>query len=130
MMQKYTGGDLFDIRHIIVNSVIWVCARKVAEMMEYSNPTQACKDNVKAMYKKHLHELTDTSQHPRSEGNNIYISEYGLYAWISTCKQEKAPPFQDYMFEELLPELRGREYSSSKPASPLRFSSITRWFHP
>ena len=106
ILPKYTGGVLFDIRHLVSNSIIWVSARDVADMLEYSNPTEACRDNVKPKYRKFLHELTDTSKCQRNEGNSIYISEYGLYSWLATSKQEKAQPFQDYLYEELLPRLR------------------------
>ena len=77
-----------------------------AEVLEYSNPTGACKDNVKSRYRTYLHQLIDTSQLPRNEGNSIYISECGLYSWLAASKQEKARPFQDYLFEDLLPRLR------------------------
>ena len=103
---KYSGDLLFNFRHVIVNSAIWVNARGVAEMLEYSNPTGACKDNVKQKYRKYLHQLIDTSQLARNEGNSVYIAECGLYNWLAVSKQEKAQPFQDYLYEDLLPKLR------------------------
>ena len=101
----YTEG-LFDIRHLIINSVIYFAGRDVAEKLDYTNPNQAVKDHVKPKYKKYLHELIDTSRLSRNEGNMIYISEYGLYFWLGTSKSEKAVPFQDFLFERVVPQLR------------------------
>ena len=106
IVPKFLGGTLFDTRTVVVNSTIYFCAKDVAEMLQYANTKNACKNNVKAKYRRPLHEIIDASQLPPNERNSIYISEPGLLQWAARSEQPKAQPFQDWLYEECLPKLR------------------------
>ena len=106
ILPKYCGGEIFDVRHVIVNSEIFFSAKDVAEMLEYANTTNACKNNVRPKNKRPSHELIDTTQLPPNERNSTYISKSGLNQWIAQSDKPKAQPFQDWLYEECLPKLR------------------------
>jgi prophage antirepressor-like protein len=106
IVPTYFGGVNFDVRHIIVNSQIWFCGKDVGETLEYTNPTKACRVNVKDKYQKRLSQITNPNELDQWERNSIYISEPGLWQWLGSSKQAKAEPFQNWLWEKLLPALR------------------------
>ena len=101
--RRFEGAD---IRHVVVNSAIWICGKDVGEALEYANTRNACKTCVKDKYKKPHHQLIESREMISNERNAIYISESGLYQWLATSEKPKAEEFQDWLFEDALPKLR------------------------
>ena len=101
--RRFEGAN---IRHVVVNSAIWICGKDVGEALDYANTRNACKTCVKDKYRKPLHQLIEARGMTPNERNAIYISESGLYQWLATSGRPKAEEFQDWLFEEALPKLR------------------------
>jgi hypothetical protein len=114
--------------YIVINEIgkngnlkknLYIKGKDVAEYLGYENTSKALSDHVNEKYKFKFEEFfrgNETLPLKNSkpiekkltwnEKNTIYISEPGLYSLLTKSEKEKAEPFQDFIFEELLPSLR------------------------
>ena len=124
LVPKYFGSVDFDVYHIIVHNEAWFCARDVGQTLGYKNATKACRDSVKSRYRKALCEIVDTSGMPPNKRNAVFINEPGLWSWLATSNKEAAEPFQIWLFETALPQLRMSILSQGRFAGNKTESSL------
>jgi prophage antirepressor-like protein len=111
--------------YVIVGDVIYFRAKDVAEFLGYIDTEQAIRKHVSAKYKFTLGQLLsklntekskpvestglDFNENTKLEGNaksTIYITEAGLYQLIFGSKKEEADEFRQFVFEDILPNIR------------------------
>ena len=83
----------------VINGQPWFNASQVAKALGYANPSKALQDNVSAKYNQQL-DLGRRGKKP------IFISEPGLYQLVMRSNLPNAEKFQDWVFEEVLPDIR------------------------
>jgi prophage antirepressor-like protein len=98
--------------YLIVNDVVYFRAKDVAEFLGYKNTNDAIKTHVPLRDQKTLQEIfkpSDLLGLEKIKGNTkntIYITEAGLYRLIFASKKEGAADFQDFIFQDILPNIR------------------------
>ncbi|ABQ52057.1 bro-5 [Spodoptera litura granulovirus] len=87
--------------------------RNIAKFLGYKRPHKAIRDHVKPQWKckfdeiqKRLQIYNNNSIPANWQPNTVFISEAGVYALIMRCKLHTADLFRQWLFEEVLPELR------------------------
>lgn len=101
VMVKNDKGDL----------IPWFQAKPIVVYIGYQ-PTNVSKtlNKISEKYKKPLKELLgDSAEESPLEHNDsiaLYISEFGLYELLCKSELASARPFQDWVYEEVLPQIR------------------------
>ena len=99
---KYEATELPVIKY---EDEIWFKAVAVATILKYTNQRKAICDHVDPKDKRKLSELMSKSKRNESfrlktdplkgnEGNNLYLSESGLYSLVLRSKLESAKEFK------------------------------------
>lgn len=92
---------------------IWFCGADVARAIGYRNPAEAIADNVSAKNSRAL-DLRKKGRKP------IFISEPGLYELIMRSTLPAAIPFQNWVYEQVLPSIRQTgTYTGQMPLAEL-----------
>jgi len=88
----------------------------IAQFLGYTNPRKAVRDHVKLKWRKNWEEIsrgtirssyvTSCEQTVNWHPHTVFLSEAGVYALIMRSKLPAAEEFQQWLFEEVLPELR------------------------
>lgn len=83
------------------NQEYWFCANDVCLILEYSNPRDAILKHCKEKGVAKRDTLTN-------RGNQVltYINEPNLYRLIIKSRKPEAEPFEAWIFEEVLPQIR------------------------
>ena len=109
MLRIFENPDL----HIKLNTLkkgdeLYFKAKDVAKALGYSNTKKAIIDHVRDEYKKTLSEMGVTNRDPleNMQPHTIYVSEPGLYQLIFSSQLPIAIEFQDWVFKEVLPQIR------------------------
>jgi prophage antirepressor-like protein len=109
---------IFDDQEIIIindNNNYWFHGLSIGGILEYTNIHKALKTHIPVRYKKYYADLRSDK---KIHGQTIFISEPGLFRLIMKSKQPNALEFQDWITDELLPELRkNNEYKLSTEIS-------------
>jgi prophage antirepressor-like protein len=100
--------DSQDIEIILINEQFWFNASQAAKALGYANPSKALQDNVSAKYNQQL-DLNRRGSKPN------FISEPGLYQLIMRSNLPNAERFQDWVFEQVLPQIRKTGSYSIQP---------------
>lgn len=79
------------------NGSYWFRGKDLALILGYENTEQCIRVNIKDKNKKKLEEIGQ---------NTMYINESGLYSLIGSSKKKKAEDFKEWVFDDILPELR------------------------
>ncbi len=97
---------------INVNNELWFKGIDIAKLLGYSNPIKSLnqhitKDKYKLKYENLLKEGT-RSGYPLSynDKNTIYINESGLYKLIFKSQLKIAEEFQEWIQDDVLPQIR------------------------
>lgn len=82
----------------------------VATFLKYKQPRNAIYDHVPKEWKMSWGELTAGISFPQVNwsSNTIFLTEAGLYSLIVRSKLPQAVAFQKWLFEDVLPSLRGQ----------------------
>lgn len=111
-MQTYTFNSQ-QIRIQNQDGEIWFCGADVARAIGYRNPAEAIADNVSAKHSRLL-DLRKKGRKP------IFISEAGIYELIMKSNLPAAVPFQDWVYEQVLPSIRQTgQYAGQMPLTEL-----------
>ncbi|WP_439287536.1 BRO family protein [Lonepinella sp. BR2904] len=90
------------VRIIIDNSSeFWFCAKDICDVLGYVNDTDALK--------KHCKEKGVAKRYSPTKGGNqelTFINEPNLYRLIIKSRKPEAEPFEAWVFEEVLPQIR------------------------
>ena len=90
-----------ELRALTIDGKPVFVGNDAASAIGYTNPQKAIRDHVKAKYK-----LTERIVLAGQNRDVILISEPGLYQLASESKLPSAGPFQDWVYEEVLPSIR------------------------
>lgn len=99
-LQKFNfqGNQL---RTVLIDSEPFFVGKDAATAIGYKNFRDALKTHVKAKYKRESRITT-----PFGTQTMTVISEPGLYQLASESKLPSAGPFQDWVYEQVLPSIR------------------------
>lgn len=92
-----------DVRVVMVENEPYFVGNDAATAIGYSNTQKAIRDHVKEKYK-----LTERIVLAGQNREVVVISEPGLYQLAGQSKLPSAEPFQDWVYEEVLPSIRKR----------------------
>ncbi|SUV40757.1 Uncharacterized phage-encoded protein [Avibacterium paragallinarum] len=88
----------------------WFCANDVCAILEYANPRQAVQKNCNPKGVSIRDTLTKGGKQEM-----VYINEPNLYRLIIKSRKPEAEPFEAWVFEEVLPQIRKTgKYSSEQ----------------
>lgn len=94
----------------------WFCGSDVCDILNYNNAPDALK--------KHCKEKGIAKRYTPTKGGNqelIFINEPNLYRLIIKSRKPEAEPFEAWVFEEVLPQIRktGSYSQNNQPNLPL-----------
>ncbi|MCK3656424.1 hypothetical protein A4G19_11945 [Pasteurellaceae bacterium Macca] len=93
------------------NQEYWFCGKDVCDILGYTNDSKALKDHCK--------EKGVTKRYSLTEGGKqelTFINEPNLYRLIIKSRKPEAEPFEAWVFEEVLPQIRKTgQYSQNLP---------------
>ena len=95
---NFQGNQL---RTVLIDSEPFFVGKDAATAIGYKNFRDALKTHVKAKYKRESRITT-----PFGTQTMTVISEPGLYQLASESKLPSADPFQDWVYEQVLPSIR------------------------
>ena len=100
----------FKVRVIMRCSDPWFVAKDVATCIEHKDVTtmcRVCRDRDIAVIngKEYSADLAEYSE-SRGNPNLTVISEAGLYRILAKCNLTKCEPFENWVFDEVLPSIR------------------------
>jgi len=98
MNYNFQGNQL---RTVMIDSEPFFVGKDAATAIGYSNTRKAIRDHVKAKYQREERIVT-----PFGTQTMTVISEPGLYQLASESKLPSAGPFQDWVYEKVLPSIR------------------------
>lgn len=101
-IQIFTNEQFGEIRTVEEDGKVLLCARDVANILEYKDAVNAIKQHCRWVVKRHL-------PHPQSPGKQIemsFIPEGDVYRLIAHSKLPKAQEFESWVFDEVLPTIR------------------------
>ena len=83
------------------NSEIWFCGTDVCDILGYTNSRKALQDHCKVsgVTKRYI-------SYPSGRKEAIFINEPNLYRLIIKSRKPEAEPFEAWVFEEVLPQIR------------------------
>ena len=131
MLRVFENHKLnFELNALKKGDEIYFKARDIANALGYANTKKAIIDHVREEYKKSLSELRVTIRYPCSEHpQTVYITEPGLYQLIFSSQLPIAQEFQDWVFKEVLPQIRKTgSYEPKKDIRPLMCFKIENEF--
>lgn len=99
-LQNFNFNNL-PVRTVLIDDEPWFVGKDVAVAIGYKNFRDALKSHVKDKYKRESRITT-----PSGMQNVTVISEPGLYQLAGESKLPSAEPFQDWVYEEVLPTIR------------------------
>ena len=112
---KLFENPLFKVRVIMRCSDPWFVAKDVATCIEHSNVTKMCelchdKDKVTITDSKEIGVINESlitqQTFSKNTPNVVLISESGLYRIFAKCNLPKCEPFENWVFDEVLPSIR------------------------
>lgn len=95
---NFNGNQL---RTVLIDNEPFFVGKDAAAAIGYSNTRKAIKDHVKSKYLREERIVT-----PSGIQTVTVISEPGLYQLAGESKLPSAEPFQDWVYEEVLPTIR------------------------
>lgn len=95
---NFNGNQL---RTILIDNEPFFVGKDAAAAIGYSNTRKAIRDHVKGKYLREERIVT-----PSGVQTVTVISEPGLYQLAGESKLPSAEPFQDWVYEEVLPTIR------------------------
>lgn len=104
------------VRTVLIDNEPYFVGKDAALAIGYKDSKNALKDHVKSKYKRGWRINT-----PSGIQTMTVISEPGIYQLASQSKLPSADPFQDWIYEDVLPSIRETgTYSVDKSQSGLR----------
>ena len=108
-LDLFTKNGLGSVRVITRDSGFWFVAKDVAGCIGYENVSQMCslcrESDRFTVTKLGTHGLSDPNNHTTSL---TLISEPGLYRILAKCRLPRCEPFEEWVFDDVLPSIRSR----------------------
>ena len=92
------------VRTVLIDNEPYFVGKDAALAIGYKDSKNALKDHVKSKYKRGWRINT-----PSGIQTMTVISEPGIYQLASQSKLPSADPFQDWIYEDVLPSIRKNE---------------------
>ena len=107
-IQIFNNNNFGKLRVIVKDGKVWFCLADACKALEIANPR-----NVKKRLDSrgvHTMDVSTNSKNRHGEFTRIttmsYIDEANLYRCIFQSKKEEAKQYQDWVFNEVLPQIR------------------------
>ena len=130
LVSKLFCNDAFSVDIVQCGCKLYFRAADVTRALGYGNSSQAVRKNVRD---KHIFTKealgggisagvsgVTPREIPLSDDAALYLSEPGLYELLLRSRKQEAEAFQDWVCEEILPELRQNGYCSTNRKSHSR----------
>lgn len=88
------------VRCVLIDSKPWFVLRDICNVIEYRHTEGA----ARLVREKDL--MIRQTLTPGGPQDVLFVSEPGLYQLLSRCRVPAAEPFQDWLFDEVLPQIR------------------------
>ena len=101
--QVFENEEFGKVRVVMIEGEPWFVGADIANILGYSNPTQAIHQNCKHarkvdLFAKYGHEMANPIVNVISEGD--------LYRLVVRSKREEAERFESWIFDEVVPSIR------------------------
>jgi prophage antirepressor-like protein len=123
----------YQVDIVLKDGAPWFRACEITKILGYQNGRAAVMKHVREKYKVTREALggdqgkSTGMVHPPQDAA-VYISEPGLYSLVMKSKMKEAQDFQDWVVEEVLPEIRAKgSYQSRKPQTKLQICLINEF---
>lgn len=106
-LQVFSCSRFGDIRIVMRDNEPWFVAKDVAACIDHSNATKMCdlcRDKDKIVMD--VEELKTNDLLVLGNRGLTCISESGLYRILAKCNLPKCEPFENWVFDEVLPSIR------------------------
>ena len=99
----FENEEFGKVRVVMIEDEPWFVGADIANILGYSNPTQAIHQNC-----KHVRKLDLFAKYGHEMANPVVnvISEGDLYRLIARSKREEAERFESWIFDEVVPSIR------------------------
>lgn len=104
-LQIFESSEFGSIRTIEINGEPWFVGKDVAEILGYSNPSEAISEHVDNEDKLNSKTLSSFELNLGQRGGWL-INESGLYSLILSSKLPNAKQFKHWVTNEVLPSIR------------------------
>lgn len=104
---KLFSNPKFQVRIVMRESIPWFVAKDVSTCIGHSDTSAMCK--LCREKDKFVASARDFNSDDLSESGNsriTLVSESGLYRILAKCNLPKCEPFESWVFDEVLPEIR------------------------
>ena len=119
-LQLFISKEFGEIRGMEVNGKPYVVAKDVAKALGYKDTTNAIKQHCKWVVKYHL-------PHPQSNSKTIEVNmipEGDVYRLIIKSKLPSAQKFEEWVMDEVLPEIRRTGGYIDEGATPQQLEQL------
>ena len=113
-LQVFKNQDFGEIRTLQIDDEVWFVGKDVAEILGYSNPSEAIADHIDDEDKLNSKTLLSLKMDLGQRGGWL-INESGLYSLIFSSKLPTAKKFKRWVTSEVLPSIRKTGSYSSTP---------------
>lgn len=114
-IQVFNNPEFGEIRTVTINNEPWFVGKDVAQVLGYTNPSEALSEHVDADDKLNSKTLSSCNLELGQRGGWL-INESGLYSLILSSKLPGAKKFKHWVTSEVLPSIRktGSFFGGSK----------------
>lgn len=114
-LQIFTNPEFGQVRAAEVDGEPWLVGKDVAEILGYSNPSEALQDHVDAEDKLNSKTLSSFELNLGQRGGWL-INESGVYSLVFSSKLPDAKRFKHWVTHDVLPSIRktGGYFAGSK----------------
>lgn len=116
-LRVFNNPEFGSVRTVTMDGEPWFVGKDVAEILGYSNPSEAIQDHVDAEDKLNSKTLLSCSLDLGQRGGWI-INESGMYSLILSSKLPTAKKFKRWVTSEILPTLRKTGTYTARTMTP------------
>lgn len=104
-LQVFKSAEFGTIRTVELDGTVWFVGKDVAEILGYTNPSEALADHVDEEDKLNSKTLSSFNLDLGQRGGWL-INESGLYSLVLSSKLPSAKKFKRWVTSEVLPSIR------------------------
>lgn len=114
-IQLFKHEEFGELRTVEINNEVWFVGKDVAEILGYSNPSEALQDHVDAEDKLNSKTLSSFELDLGQRGGWL-INESGVYSLVFSSKLPSAKRFKHWVTHDVRPSIRktGGYFAGSK----------------
>ena len=135
LANKLFSNDSFSVDVVDSRGHLFFRAADVTRALGYGNSSQAVRKHVRSKHVTSKEALQKVSRNDPSDTQNeipssrddaaLYLSEPGLYELLLKSHKQEAEVFQDWVVEEVLPQLRATgQFTTTKSRNKLQLQLI------